>query len=66
MLITIFVIIILISFWDLKTLIHHKSTNDLVFYVVTALLSLLYCYYYTNHQLSASSIHLILRLMGMQ
>ncbi len=66
MLITIFVIIVLISFWDLRTLIHRKNTNDLVFYMVTALLSLLYCYYYTTHELSASSINLILKLMGMQ
>ena len=65
MFIVLFIVILLISLLDLRKIVQQKHTRDLVFYLTTAFFSLLYCYYYVNHEMSASSVQLILRLMGM-
>lgn len=60
------VIILIICFIDLRAMIKNKQKNDIVCFLIIALGSILYGYYYTNNVYTASLSGFFLRLLQIQ
>lgn len=59
-------IILIISFFDLRTIIRDKQQSDIICFVVIAVGSILYGYYYNTHLYAASLIGFFLDLLKVQ
>lgn len=59
-------IVLIIGFFDFRTMIKNKHQSDIICFVIISVGSILYGYYYNTHIYTASLIDFIISLLQVQ
>ncbi|MDF2593146.1 MAG: hypothetical protein K0S75_2612 [Clostridia bacterium] len=59
-------IVLIISFFDLSAMIKNRQQSDIICFIIIAVGTVLYGYYYNTHIYTASLIGFVLKLLQVQ